>query len=277
MLQITTNHPIDVFRSELSKRFPPDKVDEILKHYNTSIHNYRLNKYSDCLVEAGKAVEAVLKCYHYLRTQEVVDSVKVEYEVNQLEQCKPLNDSERITLPRTLRLIYEHRNRRGGAHNNSFNPNHMDASYVVAGLKWVLGELARLYLTSNPEEAQQIVTNLLARDLPLVEEIDGAYLFLLPDLSARVQLEVLLYRNDPQRCQFKDLVKWIGKAHTEANVRATLANLRKKALVHENQDGWRLTESGLREAVDEITKIQPNGNDSGNYQKVKTKGTRNGR
>ena len=206
----------------------------------------------------------------------MVDAVRVEQEVIQLERCTTLSESERMTLPRTLRLIYEHRNRRGAAHNNSFNPNQMDAVYVVASLKWVLGELARLYLTSDPADVQRLVANLLVRDLPLVEEIDGSYLVLLPDLPARVQLEILLYRHYPQRCQLRDLVAWIGKAHTEANVRVTLNNLKKKALVHENQDGWRLTDSGLREAIHEITHIQPN-DVAGIYRTVRTKGVKRGR
>jgi len=269
--------PIETFRSALSRHFPADKVGELLKYYNSSIHNFRLDNYAQCLVDAGKVVEAILKCFHYLRTQEVVDSVKVEQEVIQLEQCTSLSDSERMTIPRTLRLIYEHRNRRGAAHNNSFDPNQMDATLVIAGLKWVLGELARLYLASDPDEAQRLVANLLTRDLPLVEEIDGSYLVLRPELPARVQLEILLYRYYPNRCQFQDLVRWIGSAHSESNIRVTLSNLRKKALVHENQDGWRLTDSGFREASNEITQIQSNNGASLKHRAVKSKGTRHGR
>jgi hypothetical protein len=275
--QMQKSQPIEAFRSALNKPFPADKVDEILKYYNASISDFRLDKYAECIVDAGKVAEAVLKCFHYLRTQEVVDAVRVEQEVIQLENCTSLSDSERMTIPRTLRLIYEHRNRRGAAHNNSFNPNQMDAVLVIAELKWVLGELARLYLTSDSDEAQRLVTNLLARDLPLVEEIDGAYLILLPDLPARIQLEILLYRHYPNRCQFKDLVAWIGNAHSESNIRVTLSNLKKKALAHENQDGWRLTESGLKEAISEITQIQPGNNTSNNHRTVKTKGTKHGR
>lgn len=275
--QMQKNQPIEAFRSALSRRFPSDKVDEILTFYDSSTQNFRLEDYASCLVEAGKMVEAVTKCLHFLRTQEVVDAVKVEQEINQLEHCTSLDDSERLRIPHVLKVIYEHRNHRGAAHNNSFSPNRMDATLVVAELKWVLGELARLYLTSDPEEAQKLIANLLARDLPLIEEIDGSYLILRPDLSARVQLEIMLYRHHPSRCQIKDLVAWIGKAHSETNIRVTLRNLKKKALVHENQDGWRLTDSGLREAIQEITQIQLNNNGAGNHQVAKSKGKRHGR
>jgi hypothetical protein len=81
--QMQKSQPIEAFRLALGKRFPADKVEEILKYYNSSIHSFRLDKYAECIVDAGKAVEAVLKCLHYLRTQEVVDSVKVEQEVIQ--------------------------------------------------------------------------------------------------------------------------------------------------------------------------------------------------
>lgn len=275
--QMQKSQPVEVLQTALNNHFPAEKVEEIFKHYNMAIHNSRLDNYAECLVEAGKFSEAVLKCLHHRRTGEVVDVVKVEQEINQLAQCTSLDDSERLTVPHTLRLIYEYRNHRGGAHNNSFDPNRMDATHVVASIKWVLGELARLYLKSDPEEAEKLVANLLARDLPLIEEIDGAYLILKPDLSARVQLEILLYRHYPGRCQFKDLVDWIGKAHSEPNIRVTLSNLKKKALAHENQDGWRLTDSGLREAMREISQIQSDGNFATNQHVVRTKGTKHGR
>jgi hypothetical protein len=274
--QMQKSQPIETLRTALNKCFPADKVEEILRYYNSCIHNSRLDNYAQSIVDAGKAVEAILKCLHYLRTQEVVDSIKVEHEVIQLEQCTSLRDSERMTIPRTLWLIYEHRNRRGAAHNNSFNPNQMDATFVISALKWVLGEMARLYLTSDPDEAQKLITNLLARDLPLVEEIDGSYLILRPDLPARIQLEILLYRHQPSRCQLKELITWIGNAHSEANIRVTLNNLKRKALVHENQDGWRLTDSGVLEAVKEITQIQVYSDNAGNHA-LKTKGTKHGR
>ncbi len=279
-MQVAKNRPLDTLQATLSTLFPVAKVSEIFFHYDILIRSARLGDYETCLLNGGKFVEAVLKCLHYRRTGNEVDSVTVEQEVKQLENETSLNTSERLTIPRTLRIIYEHRNKRGGAHNNSFDPNEMDSVFVVAAAKWVIEELTRLYLNNDPVAARALVANLLTKDIPFVEEIDDDFIILQPDLSARVQLEVLLYRHYPDRCAVKDLVAWIKHNHSEHNVRVTLGNMKTKALVHENEIGWKLTELGMHEAETEIAKIK---NGSSEVQKSRTarvtrvKGARRGR
>ncbi len=226
--QIARDQLLDKLRAALSAKFPPKKVDEILYHYDVLKRKARLDDYESCLVNGGTFVEAVLKCLHYLRTGNEVDSLDAGQEIDQLAKLQRnniLDTSERLTIPRTLRVIYEHRNRRGGAHNSSFDPTKMDAVFVVAASNWVMEELTRLYLTSDPGSAQALVQNLLVKDLPLVEEIDGDYLILKPELSARVQIELILYKHYPNRCTTKDLVRWVHN-HKENNVRVTLRGMK---------------------------------------------------
>jgi hypothetical protein len=239
----------------LSQKFPPAKVEEILFHYEVLTRSYRLRQYETSLVNGGKFVEAVLKCLYYQRTGQEADRINAETEISQLANNSELNESERLLIPRVLRTIYDKRNRRGGAHNNSFNPNAMDAKNVLENARWVLEELIRLHYLSDPVAVQVAIENLLEKDIPLVEEFDGDYLVLHPELSARIQLEILLYQHHQRRCRFKDLGFWLRHAHSEHNVRVTLTNMRAKALVHENDEGWILTESGIREAETEIVRL----------------------
>jgi len=272
VVQITKNSPLDELQTALSEQFPAAKVREIFFHYDALTRGARLGDYEACLLSGGKFVEAALKCLHYRRTHYEVDSVKVEDEVNMLEKATSLNVSEKMTIPRTLRLVYEHRNKRGGAHNNSFDPNEMDSTFVVAAAKWVLEELTRLYLTNNPSAARTLIANLLVKEIPLVEAIDDDLVILQPDLSARVQLEILLYRHYPDRCTMRDLAGWVRHHHTEHNVRVTLGHMRTKALAHENENGWKLTEQGVHEAEAEIAKVKHGSSEA--RKKRTTKGTR---
>ena len=250
-----TTDLLDKLRTALSTKFPASKVDEVLDHYCILKRAARLDQYETCLVNGGKFVEAVLKCLHYLQSGRDVDSVKVDEIVRQLENATALNDFERLTIPRILRAIYECRNKRGGAHNSSFDPTKMDCAYVVAASNWVMEELARLYLTNDPVAAQALVENLLVKELPMVEELDGDYVILESDLPARIQLELILYRHYPERCSVKDLIRWVHN-HTANNVRTTLQNMKRKNLLHENELGWKFTEAGVREAESEIAKLQ---------------------
>ncbi len=250
-----TTDLLDKLRTALSLKFPASKVDEVLDHYNILKRAARLDQYETCLVNGGKFVEAVLKCLHYLQTGREVESVKVDEIVRQLENAAALNDFERLTVPRILKAIYECRNKRGGAHNSSFDPTKMDCAFVVAASNWVMEELARLYLTNDPVAAQTLVENLLVKELPMVEEIDGDYVILESELPARIQLELILYHHYPERCSVKDLIRWVHN-HTANNVRTTLRNMKRKNLTHENELGWKFTEAGVLEAEAEIAKLQ---------------------
>jgi hypothetical protein len=260
----------------LNTKFPSKKVDEIFSHYGELRRRARVDDWSACLVEGGKFVEAVLKCFHYLNTGYEVDSVKADDEIKHLENATHLNAFERMTIPRALRLIYEFRNKRGGAHNSSFDPTEMDCSLVVFVSNWVMEELTRLYLTSDAKAAQELVKSLLVKDIPLVEEIDGNRLILRSGLSARIQLEILLYREYPGRCDVKALIRWIHE-HSPENIRVTLRAMKQKNLVYESEMGWVLTESGVHEAQTEINKLQSNTEDTSASSKGKAKGTRRGR
>ena len=137
-------------------------------------------------------------------------------------------------------------------------------------------ELARLYLTNDATEAQRLVESLLVRDIVFVEEIDGDRLVLEPGLSARVQLEILLWREEyGNRCSFKDLTRWVH-SHSVNNVRVTLHTMRKKNLAHETEEGWKLTDSGMREAEAEIGKLLSSTTSVTTIGKSRAKGARRG-
>lgn len=274
--QVAATQSLDRLRIALIAKFPPKKVDEVLYHYNVLRREFRLDHWESCLVNGGKFVEAVLKCFHYLSTGDEVVSLKADEEIRRLENAVHLSDFERLTIPRSLRLMYEFRNKRGGAHNSSFDPIKTDCALVVAVSNWVMEELTRLYLTNDALAAQKLVESLLVKDIPLVEEMDGDCLVLRPGLSARVQLEILLYREFPERCAIKDLIRWIHE-HSVENIRVTLRSMKQKNLVHETEDGWKLTESGIREAEAEIVRLQGDSKDTKTISKRRTKGAKRGR
>ena len=274
--QVAATQSLDKLRAALTTKFPPSKVDEVLYHYNVLRREARLDHWESCLVNGGKFVEAVLKCFHYLSTGSEVDSVKVDEETRHLEHATQLNNFERMTVPRALRLIYEFRNKRGGAHNSSFDPIKTDCALVVAVSNWVMEELTRLYLTNDAVAAQTLVESLLVKDIPLVEDMEGDRLVLRPGLSARVQLEILLYREFPERCTMNDLIRWVHN-HSIENIRVTLRTMKQKNLVHETEDGWKLTDSGMHEAEMEITKLQSDTGDTNTVNKGRAKGAKRGR
>lgn len=116
----------------------------------------------------------------------------------------------------------------------------------------------------------------LVKDIPLVEEMDGDRLVLRSGLSARVQLEILLYREFPERCEIKDLIRWAHQ-HSAENIRVTLRSMKQKNLVHETEGGWKLTESGVHKAETVIVRLQSDAEDTKIISERRMKGAKRGR
>lgn len=111
-----------------------------------------------------------------------------------LEKASGFPQSVRITTPRLLMALYEIRNNRGVGHAGSdVDPNHMDASLVLAGAKWIVAELVRLFHDVTTAEAAAVVDALVERAVPSVWSIGATRRVLVPGMSMKDQTMLLLY------------------------------------------------------------------------------------
>lgn len=241
---------LDELKAELAQRIDAKIVDEILKHHNILKSSFRLRDWEKCLVRGGKFCEAVMKAVHLLRTGEATQQVSVEAETNEVGKRSDLPQSIRLLIPRAVRVLYDHRSRRGGAHG-SFDPNAMDCAMVVSIADWVIGELVRLYCTAAPERAMKFVAAITAKSIPLVERIGEDYVVLRKGASARQEIGFVLYSRYAERTTIVQLRKWIPN-HSAANLSLSLANMRKAKVVHCNSDGALLTTVGISTVEEEI-------------------------
>jgi hypothetical protein len=112
----------------------------------------------------------------------------------EFEKATNYPQSVRITTPRLLMALYEIRNNRGVGHAGSdVDPNHMDATFVLAGAKWVVAELVRLFHDVSTTEASAIVDALVERVIPSVWTIGTTRRVLPSGLSMKDETLLLLY------------------------------------------------------------------------------------
>ena len=123
--------------------------------------------------------EAALRILQYSQSQSFTPSGDPKFSTNtvmqRLEGDGALDDTVRFHLPRALRVIYDIRNKRDAGHlgNGTVNPNLMDATLVVAVMDWVLAEFVRLFHSISVAEAQRLIADIVTREVPIIEEIDG--------------------------------------------------------------------------------------------------------
>jgi hypothetical protein len=239
---------IDELRSHVTSQ----TADAILNRYSSSKTAYRSQDWEKCLLQGGKFCEEVMKAIHYIRTGEKVSSISLESESAELLKRHDIADSLRLLIPRAVRVLYDLRSRRGGAHT-SFNPNAMDSLFSISIVDWILAELVHLLCTSNPEESMKFATNVTAKAIPFAERFGEDVLVLLKGLSASKEIALILYAKYPERIKTGELFKWMNN-HTKTNIRISLGNLQKARLVHTNSDGTVLTAAGIKFVEDEIIK-----------------------
>jgi len=242
---------LEDIKTQFAKYIDKTIVDEILEHYRALKTAYQLQDWEKCLIRGGKFSESVMKAIHFLRTGEVARRILVESEINEALKQSGLPDSIRLLIPRAIRILYDHRSQRGGAHTYPFNPNAMDSILVSSTADWILAELVRLYYTTNPDSALTIVKALTSKTVPIVEYIDGDYVVLRKNAPAREQIGFILYSRYPSRTTPTQLKGWITD-HPAGSIVTSLQWMEKDKHIHRNNEGVILTTLGIRNVEQEI-------------------------
>jgi hypothetical protein len=162
------------------------------------MRNFRERRWEPAELNGGKLAEVVY-CILKGHVENAFSSAPAKPS-NMVDACRALEKasgfprSVRVQIPRILLALYEIRNNRNVGHVGAdVDPNHMDATVVVALSQWVMAELVRIFHDVSTDEASLIVDSLTERTIPLLWEIGGRTRVLQPGMSARDKTLVLLY------------------------------------------------------------------------------------
>jgi hypothetical protein len=242
-------------RAKLATSFPPTLVDELLAAFDEAKRNYYLGGARLAEVEGGRFCEAAFRMLESATTGKFTPLGKqlprVDVMVQRLEQLPGASspDAIRLHIPRTLRVVYDIRNKRDAAHlGDGIDPNLQDSTLAVSVLDWVLAEFIRLYHPGmTPDDAQGIVQDIVTRICPVVQEFDGFLKVLNPNLSAGHHCLVLLYQRGAAGATLEQLREWVRPA-MRRNLRQTLSRLvNDKAFVHDDGQRYVITRAGQQE------------------------------
>jgi hypothetical protein len=173
---------------------------ELIEAFNRVIINFREGRWEPSELNGGKFCEVV----YTILNGAVAGSypARAKKPRNMFDACRALEGADktkfsrslRIQIPRVLIALYEVRNNRGVGHvGGDVDPNHMDASLVVAECKWVMAELIRIFHGITVSRATQIVEALIERELPIIWSINGKKRVLDASLKMKPKTLLLLY------------------------------------------------------------------------------------
>lgn len=193
----------------------------LIRSLDEIVRNCRAGRWEPSELNGGKLCEVV---YTILRGH--ADGAlpsKPNKPKNMADACKALEGagahlprSLRVQIPRVLVALYEIRNNRGVGHvGGDVDPNHMDATVVVAMAKWVVAEVIRLFHSVDTATATALVDALIGREVPVVWEVGGKKRVLATNLSLKEKTLLLLYSHTGPIAE-TDLLAWVE--HTNASV-----------------------------------------------------------
>ena len=179
---------------------PPGLRNPLLAALNEISTSFAAHRWEPSELNGGKLCEAA---YTILRSH--VDgtwAAKPTKPRDMVAACRDFEKTDkskfrqsiRITTPRLLMALYEIRNNRGVGHAGSeVDPNHMDATLVLTGAKWVVAELVRIFHGVSTADATAVVDALVERAVPSVWAVGSTRRVLVPGMSMKDQTLLLLY------------------------------------------------------------------------------------
>jgi hypothetical protein len=231
----------------LNAGIPAVLVTELLEAYSEAKRRFHLGDLRPNIVEGGRFSEAVFRILQWATDSGNFTPLGqalpgVPNLLNTLAQRTGHDDSLRLHIPRVLQGIYQIRNTRNGPHLGPINVNQMDATLVVHDMDWVLAELVRLYHNISANDAQALVDDLVAKEVPAIQ-VFGSYPKLLRNVTLPEHLLILLYWRGEKGATRQELSTWTAKAVTriptareKANLSTTLRRLDEKGEVHIDGD-----------------------------------------
>jgi hypothetical protein len=227
-----------IIQSQLSSALPSKLVDELLEAHAEAKRNLYLGGLRLSEVEGGRFCEAAFRLLEQITKAgftplgKQLDTEKlIQWLGNLPTDSHP--DAIRIHIPRALRLVYDIRNKRDAAHlADGIDPNLQDAMLVSSVLDWVLAEFIRLYHKVTADVAQQLVSQIVTRAVPVIQDFNGFLKVLKPNLAVSDHCLVLLYHRGDQGATFDELMTWV-RPSMRANLGRTLNILSSsKDLIH---------------------------------------------
>lgn len=225
---------------------PAELVNDLLEAFTEAKRRFYRDDLRPSEIEGARFSEAVFRILQWATTQKYTALGKTLPSVDAMMSTlvnTSANDSIRIHIPRTLRLIYDVRNKRDVAHlGDGIDPNQQDATLVVRNMEWVLAELVRIYHNVSATDAHGIIVDLVSKDVPLIQEFEGIPR-VLKRLKASDHFLVLLYWRGAQGATYDQLETW-ARAPMRSNIRRTLRSLDARDLIHLKGDQYVLTHLG---------------------------------
>lgn len=240
--------------SELRKKFPHKIIDKIEHEYREIKKSFNIEDISKIGIHSGRFCEATssLICGAELKQIDDLNKINFNKNIETLINSPKSSANEEITrlmIPRILRSIYTIRSKKEIAHIKDFNPQKIDMKLINTSVDWILSQILLIYCNVQNIEVIKFLESISYEDYKNIERFEnGEILFANKKITLSDKiLFVLMDKYNHGRIQKDDIFE-ILKPKNRSYISTYVYNLKKQNLVHENQNGLKLTKWGIEKA-----------------------------
>ncbi len=248
----------------LFSHMPTGLITELKKEYTKVKQNFYEARFEPAELDAAKLCEVLFRILEWHTTGKYTplgaDIKNFEDSTKKFENLSDFNGSIRFHIPKIISALYKIRNKRGVCHiGGDVDPNHMDATLIVACSDWLVAELVRLFHNTTTKEAQRIVEGLIEKKLPIVWEVGNKKRILDIKLNFHNKTLAALYNEYPKAVSEADIFNWVEHSNSSVFRRDVLRSMHKQKLVEYDSVAKTvvLSPKGIRTAEEKIFKQIP--------------------
>jgi len=190
-------------KQDITTFVDPALASQLVDSYTKMQRRYYASDWQPSELDGGQFCEAVARAIYQVDTGNVSHDLlpgDISPQLKSKSAPHTLETKDRDHFCRVLQTVYKFRNDRGVAHISPIHTaNHLDATLIIATVKWLFAEFLRLAWKKERNEVVAIIEAIVQLEHPLIHELDGKPLVLSNELSAPEEILVLLQHSSGGR------------------------------------------------------------------------------
>ncbi len=229
----------DQLKHDISAIIDPTLAQLLVDSYTNMQQRYYAGDWKPAELDGGQFCEAVARALYQFDSGIVRNDLLPGDLANLLQSRKAphnLEEKDRTHFCRVLQTTYKFRNDRGVAHISPIHDaNLMDATLIIAMVKWMFGEFLRLAWKKDRNEVVAIIESIVQLEHPLIHEWDSQPMVLTNLLTAPEEALMLLQHSQSGSYTVGELKQFIHK--DQSTVGKALSRLKTNKEVRINNAG----------------------------------------
>jgi hypothetical protein len=245
--------------AELSKNVDPSFAAAIMDSYVEMQQRFMAGDWKPSELDGGRLCEGIaralyqLDCGYVTHTDLPGKLCDLMEDLNN-KRTHTLAEGDRRHFCKAIRLAYKLRSDRGPVHiSPTYTADFMDSMLILHIGKWILADFLRLAWTKDKRVIADTIAQIVKLEYSLIHELDGMPLVLQHDVSAPVEILLLLNHAEGHKLSREEIIRR-AKNNSEASVRTAITRLLKINEIRTTgvQGEIALTPFGLKRVIEKI-------------------------